>query len=150
MNTLPKIDTLALHKAFVGFDRVLDTFESRFANQMSSNYPPHNIIKLDDYNYTIEMAVSGFTKSEISIEVHRETLTIKGTKSTTDDQTIQYLHRGLSSRDFIRTFTLADHIQVKSATIDNGILTIALELVIPEEMKPKLIEIQDKNLLTGS
>jgi molecular chaperone IbpA len=148
MNTLPKIDTLALHKAFVGFDRVLDGFESRFANQMSSNYPPHNIIKLDDYNYTIEMAVAGFNKSEISIEVQRETLTIKGTKSTTDESTVQYLHRGLSSRDFIRTFTLADHIQVRTATIDNGILSVSLELIIPEEMKPRTIEIQDLSLLT--
>lgn len=147
MNTLPKLDTMALHKAFVGVDRILDGFETRFANQMSSNYPPHNIIKLDDENYVIEMAVAGFNKSEISIEVQGEQLTIKGIKAPSDDQNVQYIHRGLSSRDWMRVFTIAEHIQVRSATIDNGILTIKMELIVPEALKPRTIEIQDVNYL---
>jgi len=147
MNTLPKFDTATLHKAFIGVDRMLDTFEHRFANQIQTNYPPHNIIKHDDYNYSIEIAVAGFAKSEISIEVQQDQLTVKGVKQTPSDKG-EFIYRGLSSRDFIRNFKLAEHLEVRSAIIDNGILTILLELVIPETMKPRTIEINEPYLLT--
>jgi len=140
-NTLPKFDTIALNKAFVGVDRVLNSFENRFASQLATNYPPHNIIKLDDNHYVIEMAVAGFAKSDISVEIVQDQLTIKCATNVTEND-VQYIYRGLSTRDFIRHFRLAEHLVVTSASIDNGILTISLELVVPEEMKPRMIEIQ--------
>jgi molecular chaperone IbpA len=110
-------------------------------NQLNSNYPPHNIIRVDDYNYIIEVAIAGFKKEEIVVSIEQEILTITGSKNKTDDSGLQYLHRGLSSRDFVRSFTLAEHIVVKNAVISDGILSIKLEHIIPEEKKPRLIEI---------
>lgn len=140
--TLTRFDTTALNKALVGFDRLFDTFETRFANQLSTNYPPHNIVKTDDTHYQIEIAVAGFKKNEISIEVEQEVLTVKGeSESPNESTTRQYLHRGLSSRSFVRTWQLAEHMVVNGAEIKDGILTINLEYIIPEEKKARVIDI---------
>ena len=140
--TLTRFDTTALNKALVGFDRLFDTFETRFANQLSTNYPPHNIIKTDDTHYQIEIAIAGFKKNEISIEVEQEILTVKGESETSNENTVkQYLHRGLSSRSFVRSWQLAEHMVVNGAEIKDGILTISLEYVIPEEKKARVIDI---------
>ena len=142
MNALTRFDTQSLNRALVGFDRLFDTFESRFANQLSTNYPPYNVVKTDDDHYGIEVAVAGFKKDEISVEVDQDQLTIKGESATPNESaTRQYLHRGLSSRDFVRQFTLAEHMVVKGAEIRDGILTISIERVIPEDKKPRLIDI---------
>lgn len=141
MSNLQRIDSQSLNKILVGFDRIFDTLEPRFMNQLNSNYPPHNIIRVDDYNYIIEVAIAGFKKEEIVVSIEQEILTITGSKNKTDDSGLQYLHRGLSSRDFVRSFTLAEHIVVKNAVISDGILSIKLEHIIPEEKKPRLIEI---------
>lgn len=142
MNALSRIDTQSLNRALVGFDRLFDSFESRFANQLSSNYPPYNVVKIDENQYQVEIAVAGFKKEEISVEVDGELLIIKGSTSQSEDASPkQYLHRGLSSRDFVRQFSLAEHIKVQTASIQNGILSVVLERIIPEEMKPKLIDI---------
>jgi len=140
--TLTRFDTSALNKALVGFDRLFDTFETRFANQLSTNYPPHNIIKTDDTHYQIEIAVAGFKKNEISIEVEQEILTVKGESETPNENAAkQYLHRGLSSRSFVRSWQLAEHMVVNGAEIKDGILTINLEYIIPEEKKARVIDI---------
>lgn len=140
--TLTRFDTSALNKALVGFDRLFDTFETRFANQLSTNYPPHNIIKTDDTHYQIEIAVAGFKKNEISIEVEQETVVVKGECETQNENTTkQYLYRGLSSRSFVRTWQLSDHMVVNGAEIKEGILTINLEYIIPEEKKARVIDI---------
>jgi molecular chaperone IbpA len=140
--SLTRFDTSALNKALVGFDRLFDTFETRFANQLTTNYPPHNIVKTDDTHYQIEIAVAGFKKHEISIEVEQEILTVKGeSESTIDTSERQYLHRGLSSRSFIRSWQLAEHMVVNGAEIKDGILTINLEYIIPEEKKARVIDI---------
>jgi molecular chaperone IbpA len=140
--TLTRFDTTALNKALVGFDRLFDTFETRFANQLSTNYPPHNIIKTDDTHYQIEIAIAGFKKNEISIEVEQEILTVKGESETPNENTVkQYLHRGLSSRSFVRSWQLAEHMVVNGAEIKYGILTINLEYIIPEEKKARVIDI---------
>jgi molecular chaperone IbpA len=140
--TLTRFDTTALNKALVGFDRLFDTFETRFANQLSTNYPPHNIIKTDDTHYQIEIAIAGFKKNEISIEVEQEILTVKGESETSNENTVkQYLHRGLSSRSFVRSWQLAEHMVVNGAEIKDGILTINLEYIIPEEKKARVIDI---------
>ena len=138
---LTRFDTQALNRALVGFDRLFDTFEHRIANQMQNNYPPHNIIKLDDTRYVIEVAVAGFRKDEIHIEVEQNLLTIRGVRTREDGENIQYLHRGLSSRDFERKLQLAEHMIVKGALIQDGILSVQLEHEIPEEKKARVIDI---------
>lgn len=140
--TLTRLDTTALAKALVGFDRMFDTFESRFANQLSTNYPPHNIVKTGDTTYSIEIAVAGFKRSEISVEVEQEILTVRGSSETPNESTSrQYLHRGLSSRDFNRSWQLAEHMVVRGAEIQDGVLTINLEYVVPEEKKARIIDV---------
>ena len=141
MNALTRIDTQALNRALVGFDRMFDTFESRFANQLASNYPPYNILKDDDDNYVIEVAVAGFKKDEITVEVDQDQLVIKGQKSETANTTTVYMHRGLSARDFVRQFTLAEHMVVNGATIQDGVLQVNIQRIVPEELKPRLIDI---------
>ena len=143
--TLTRFDTNALaqlNRALVGFDRMFDTFESRFANQLTNNYPPHNIVRQDQYNYYIEMAVAGFAKDEISVEVEGETITVKGERHRVEEeQDVHYIHRGLSARDFSRSFQMAEHMVVKGALIKDGILRIDLEFIVPEDKKPRLIDI---------
>jgi molecular chaperone IbpA len=140
--TLTRFDTAALNKALVGFDRLFDTFETRFANQLSTNYPPHNIIKTDDTHYQIEIAIAGFKKHEVTIEVEQDMLTVRGDSETSNDSpSKQYLHRGLSSRNFVRSWQLAEHMIVNGAEIKDGILTISLEYIIPEEKKARVIDI---------
>jgi molecular chaperone IbpA len=140
MTQLVRFDQAALNRALIGFDQLFDSFESRFANQLTTNYPPHNVVKTDENTYVIEMAVAGFKKNEIAVEVEQDMLTIRG-ESTPIQLTRVYLHRGLSSRDFERTFNLAEHMIVKGAEIKDGILTITIERIIPEDKKPRLIDI---------
>ena len=140
--TVTRFDTQALNRALVGFDRLFDTFETRFANQLTTNYPPHNVVKTDDTHYVIEIAVAGFKKHEIAVEVEQDMLTVRGSSETPNESaTRQYLHRGLSSRAFERSWQLAEHMVVKGAEIKDGVLTISLEYVIPEEKKARVIDI---------
>lgn len=141
MTQLARFDTNALARALVGFDRMFDDMEHRFANQINNNYPPHNIIKTGENDYRIEVAVAGFAKNEISVELEDNHLTIKGENMTTAWPTEAYLHRGLASRDFVKVFPLAEHIEVKGAQIENGILTVMLERIVPEALKPRVIEV---------
>jgi molecular chaperone IbpA len=138
-NALSRLDTLS--RALIGFDTMFDTMERRFANQVSNNYPPHNIIKTGDNQYEIQVAVTGFNKSEIAVTVENNVLVIKGESMTTEYQPEQYLHRGLATRDFAREFPLAEHIEVTGAEITNGMLIVKLVRNIPESAKPKVIDI---------
>jgi molecular chaperone IbpA len=143
--TLHTLDFPQLHRQFVGFDRLFDELNRTFANSRSDNYPPHNIAQLDDNHYVIEVAVAGFKQDEIDVELKDNVLTVKGERVKAEDAPeIKYLHKGLSARNFTRTFTLADHVEVKAATVENGVLTIGLELVVPEENQPKKIAITYK------
>lgn len=141
MNALARLDTSALNRALVGFDRMFDNFETRFANQLNTNYPPYNVIKTDENTYFVELAIAGFKKDEVQIEVENDALTVKGERVREETDTTQYLHRGLSHRNFERKFQLAEHMVVKGAVIQDGILTIRLERIVPEEKKAKLIDI---------
>ena len=143
---LSTLDLPTLHRHAIGFDRLFDELGRTFVNSRSDgNYPPYNTIKLDDTHYIVELAVAGFAQDEIEIELKENLLTIKGEKAATEEADgREYLHRGISARTFIRTFTLADHVEVKEASVSNGILTIALEHVIPEEKKAKKIQIEYK------
>jgi molecular chaperone IbpA len=143
--TLHTFDFPNLHRHTVGFDRLFDELNRTFANSRSDNYPPHNIAQLDDTHFVVEVAVAGFKQEEIDVELKDNVLTVKGEKAKTEDApTIKYLHKGLGARDFTRTFNLADHVEVRAATIENGVLAIALELVVPEEDQPKKIAITYK------
>jgi molecular chaperone IbpA len=139
--TLHTIDLPALHRHAIGFDQLFEQLNRTFANSKSDgNYPPHNVVKLDDTHYVIEVAVAGFSEEEIDVELKENILTVKGEKAKKDDE-VEYLHRGISARNFTRTFPLAEHIEVRGATVQNGILSIALEQIVPEENKPKKIQI---------
>jgi molecular chaperone IbpA len=138
-NSLTRLD--ALNRALVGFDTMFDQMERRFANSVSNNYPPHNIIKTDENQYEIQIAVTGFSKEEISVTVENNVLVIKGESMTTDYAPEQYLHRGLATRDFVKEFPLAEHIEVVGAETKNGMLTVKLVRNIPESAKPKVIDI---------
>ena len=122
---------------------MFDQMERRFANSVSNNYPPHNIIKLDENEYAIQLAVTGFDKSEISVTVENNVLIVKGESQTTDYAPEQYLHRSLATRDFVKEFPLAEHIEVVGAETKNGMLTVKLIRNIPESAKPKVIDIVD-------
>jgi len=144
MTQMARFDTNSLaqlNRALVGFDRLFDGFETRFANQLQNNYPPHNIIKTDETHYAIQIAVAGFSKSDIHVEVEQEILTVRGESMTSEYPADAYLHRGLSSRNFERSWQLAEHMVVKGAEIQDGVLTVTLEYVIPEEKKARVIDI---------
>jgi molecular chaperone IbpA len=120
------------------FDQLNRTFMNSKAD---GTYPPHNVVKIDDTHYAIELAVAGFAEDEIDVELKENVLTVKGERKRDDATELEYLHKGISNRDFTRTFPLAEHIEVRGAKVKNGILAIALEQVIPEEQKPKKIQI---------
>ena len=143
MTQLTRFDTNALNRALIGFDTLFDTFESRFANQLSNNYPPYNIEKVAENLYDIVIAVAGFGKEEVSVEVEGDQLTIRGEKAVSADPQPEYLHRGLAFRDFERRFTLADHLEVVKAEIKNGLLLIQLERKVPEALKARKIDIEE-------
>ena len=131
------INFAPLNRALIGFDQMFDTLEYR----TSTNYPPYNVIKSDENNYTIEVAVAGFKKKEITVQVDKDQLTIKGAKPK-DEEKHQYLHHGLSARSFNHQFTIAEYMVVRSAQMEDGILTVILERKLPESKKPRLIEIE--------
>ena len=125
----------------VGFDRVFDQLQNYVENNSTSTgYPPYNIRKDGEYDYNIEMALAGFSKKDIEVEVADGVLTIRSVKENEDDD--NNLYRGISYRKFNRKFTLADDIIVKDAKLQDGLLKISLEKIIPEEKKPRLIEVK--------
>ena len=143
--TLRSFDIPAIHKFGIGFDNMFDELLRVAGQQTQSNYPPHNVIKTGEDTVVIEVAVAGFAEGEIDIALDKRLLTISGARKRAEDETHEYLHRGISSRDFKHTFTLAEHVEVKSASITNGILAVHLEREVPEEAKPKTIAITYQN-----
>ena len=143
MNALSRFDTNALahlNRALIGFDRIYNDFENRHVGS-TTNYPPYNVIQHDDNNFEIEIAVAGFDREDITVEVDQDQLVIKGRRAK-DDDAAKYVHRGLAARDFDRAFTLVDHVEVGEAELTNGILRVKLTRVIPEALKPRLITIK--------
>ena len=125
----------------VGYDRIFDHL-SRYVdnNVTSTGFPPYNIRKEGDYNYVIEMALAGFGKKDIEVEVGEGTLSVRSVKENTEDESTVY--RGISYRKFERKFTLAEDLIVNGASLENGMLTIELERVVPEEKKPRLVTVK--------
>jgi molecular chaperone IbpA len=137
---LNRIDTDTLNRALIGFDSMFNNFERRFSNSISNNYPPHNIVKVDEDNYEIQVAVTGFDKDEVTVELDQNVLIITAGHETDDEKV--YLHRGLAQRNFVKHFPLAEHIEVTGAEQKNGVLTISLERLVPESLKPRRIEVK--------
>ena len=127
---------------FIGIDRELNRFRHASEVAAKQSYPPYNLVKIDDDNYMVNLAVAGFTKHEISISVENNTLTVSGEIITEDEEGIEYLHKGIAMRKFTRTFALGEYMEVISAEMDNGILYVAVRREIPEEKKPKQITIK--------
>ena len=140
---LKSLDIPSIHKFGIRFDSMFADL-NRLANAgRGDNYPPYNIVKQDDDHYAIELAVAGFKKEDIVIEVEQNQLIVKSKLQDTAEEveTLEYLHRGISARHFIRSFTLADHVFVQDAKMTDGILKITLERQLPEELKPRTIDI---------
>jgi len=138
-------DLTPLLRSSVGFDVFDNIFDSVFnLNESSSAYPPYNIIKSKN-NYTITMAVAGFSEEEIDISLEENELLIKGI-STVNNEKIEFLHKGIAARNFERKFQLAESIKVVNASYENGLLNIFLEREIPEHQKPRKIEITNNKI----
>ncbi len=137
-------DLSPLYRSTVGFDRLFNMLDGGAAFDAGNSYPPYNIERLDENTYEITMAVAGFGENDIEIEVKENALTVSGNK-TEETEEREFLHRGIATRAFERRFQLADHVQVKGAKLDNGLLTVELERVIPEALKPRRIEISAAN-----
>ena len=142
MTQLTRFDTHALNRALVGFDTMFNDFEHRFANQLKDNYPPYNIVKHNEDTYVIEIAVTGFAKDEVTVEIDQNQLIVKGIRDKSDDVTAEFLHRGLAFRDFTRSWTLAEHMEVGDGTIKNGVLTIGLKRIVPDALKPRVLKLK--------
>jgi len=155
MNDIFSFNTSNFDKFFVGSDRIIDALakaHSDFAKNIPT-YPPYNIVKVDDNKYAIEMAVAGFGKNNIELELANNVLTVKGNLNidegknddNTKDNPISYIYKGIADRAFARKFTLADSVEIKNAELINGMLKVWLEHIIPDDKKPKKIEIVEKN-----
>ena len=137
-------DLTPLYRSTIGFDRLgslLDTLTSLEGEAPS--YPPYNIERVGENEYRISMAVAGFGESDLSIEVKENTLSIRGEKRTEQEDST-FLHRGIASRTFERRFQLADHVVVKGASLENGLLHVDLKRELPEAMKPRTVPIATK------
>jgi len=145
MTRLTTLDLPNLHRATIGFDRLFNEMERKFANSPNGNgYPPYNIVQIDEDEYMISVAVAGFGMDNLSIEKDGNILKIEGT-APKGDENVNYLHKGIGGRNFRREFTLADHVDVVSAGLDLGMLNVHLKREVPEALKPKKIAITDWN-----
>jgi molecular chaperone IbpA len=145
--TLRSLDIPSIHKFGIGFDSILDELMRVNAQQTNTNYPPYNIVKHSEDAFAIELAVAGFREGDVKITLEKNVLTIKGEQTVSLDELekdVEYVHRGISARNFDRVFTLADYVEVIGAKAENGILTIELERQVPEEQKPKTVAITYK------
>ncbi|SIR83044.1 molecular chaperone IbpA [Pseudomonas sp. B10] len=129
-----------LFRSSVGFDRFNDLFETALRNEPGSSYPPYNVEKHGDDQYRIVVAAAGFQEEDLDLQVEKGVLTISGGKRDTDES-VTFLHQGIAQRAFKLSFRLADHIEIKDAALRNGLLSIDLLRVIPEEAKAKRIPI---------
>ena len=132
-------DFAPFRRSTIGFDRLFDLLENSAAGQSGENFPPFDLVKVDDNKYRIDLAVAGFKPDEVDITAQQNQLVVTGRKS--DEDGADYVHRGIATRSFERRFGLADHIQVTSADIKDGLLSIELVREIPEAMKPRKIAI---------
>ena len=133
-------DFSPLYRSTVGFDRLFDMLDQTARIEAAPSWPPYNVEKIGDDRYRITMAVAGFGADDIEITQKENTLLVTGQKHP-EQENAQLLHRGIATRNFKQTFNLADHVKVTGANMENGLLTVDLVREVPEEMKPRRIEI---------
>lgn len=139
-------DPFSFSNYLVGYDRMFDRLQEMTSNTskvMTASYPPYNIKKVDENKYEIEMAVAGFGKQNLDIELKDNSLVVKGKTETNDEN--NFLFKGIADRAFTRHFSLADTVEIKDAHLINGMLRIMLENIIPEHKKPRKVDINDEN-----
>jgi molecular chaperone IbpA len=141
MTKLTHLDLTPFYRHSIGVDRLFDRITNQIDLASNGNYPPYDIVRLDDNQYEIRLAVAGFELSDINVEFHEGRLTIRGAQNTEQDNQVEYLYHGISNRSFIRSFTLAEYVEVKKASMKDGILTVFLSRELPESQKPKTIDI---------
>jgi len=141
--TLRSFDIPALHKFGIGFDNMFDDLMRVSTQQSTSNYPPYNIVQINEDEYMISLAVAGFGLDNLSVTKDKKFLIIEGKEYQSNSEKIEpnYLHKGISNRDFRREFQLADHVEISNAHLELGILSVYLKREVPEDAKPKTIAI---------
>ena len=141
--TLRSFDIPSIHKFGIGFDNMFDELMRVSAQQSTSNYPPYNIVQISEDEYMISLAVAGFGLDNLSVTKDKKFLIIEGKEYDPDCEKIvpNYLHKGISNRDFRREFQLADHVEISNAHLELGILSVYLKREVPEDAKPKTIAI---------
>lgn len=138
-NIATKLSMADLPKFFLGFDRLENDF---FASAVDGGYPRYNVVKVGEFGYRIELAVPGWSKEDIEISLHKQVLSVKGTKKQTESPEESYVYKGLSGKAFTRSFKVGDFIKLNKAYMERGLLCIDLFEEVPEENKPTHIEIQ--------
>ena len=146
MTKISTFDLTPFYRSTVGIDSLFDRITRNLDMAANAgNYPPYNIVRTGDENYEIQLAAAGFRQDEIEVEVSDDQLVIQGQQIVEARAEVEYLHHGISNRNFVRTFQLSDHVEVRSAVMKDGILTVTLERKIPESMKPKKIAVTYQN-----
>jgi molecular chaperone IbpA len=145
MTKITAFDLAPFYRNAVGVDRLFDRIVNQIDHATTSNYPPYNIVETGENTYEIQVAVAGFSQGEIEINVKEGELIITGEKNEPVNELHVYRHHGISSRKFVRTFSLAEYVEVKTAMARDGILTVKLERIVPESAKPKTIAITYEN-----
>ena len=126
---------------FIGFNREVERFNNIHREAVSQSYPPYNIVKLDDDTFRVSLAIAGFDKKDIEVSVDNATLIVKG-EVKAEDESGEILHKGIATRKFTRTFALGEYMEITGASIDDGMLHIRVDRIVPEEKKPKTIKIK--------
>lgn len=133
------LDLPTIYKFAIGFDQLFEELQHLEQRSKDSGYPPFNLVKYNETNYGIELAVAGFAEDELDVEVEDGHLVIRGTnRLVTSDGEVEYIHRGIAARDFVKRIKLAEGVEVNTAHVKNGILTVNLEQFIPEPVKQKV------------
>ena len=143
MTKLTTLDLTPFYRNSIGIDRLFDRIVSQIDSATSTNYPPYDIVRTGDETYEIRVAVAGFVQADIDVEFDNGQLIVKGEKSqdAAAHLEVEYLHHGISGRSFMRTFSVAEYVEVKDAILQDGILTVKLERLVPEALKPKKIAV---------
>lgn len=141
MTRITSLDLTPFYRNSVGVDRLFDRINKQLESAASGNYPPYDIVKTGDETYEIRLAVAGFCPNEIDIEFHEGSLTVRSQRDVALE--IEYLYHGISNRDFVRSWTLGEYVEVRNATFQDGILTVGLERIVPESQKPRKIAISN-------
>jgi molecular chaperone IbpA len=146
MTRLTSLDLSPFYRNSIGVDSLFDRLINQIDTAASTNYPPYNIVKTGEHTFEVQVAVAGFSQGEIEVSVKDGNLIITGEKlAESQTEVYEYVHQGISARRFVRSFSLADYVEVESAIARDGILTVKLERHIPEAMKPKTIAITYAN-----